>query len=386
MEAGRRHVNIGKSPYRPRAALGLLILLLTFLPSEGALAAPPAVPIDPVESIIRAFDNHQVVALGEGNHGNLPGHELRLKLIREPGFHRVVRDIVVEFGNSRYQDLMDRYLQGEDVPRDELNKVWRNTAQGNAVWDVPIYEEFYRAVRELNLTVSAEERLRVILGDIDFDWSQVRTTEDYMRQPQRSDAYVADVIGREVLSKGRRALIIHGDLHFARAPTVWEPQEQAAPPHRHVLDGASADGARTIVTILEGAGVDVFSIYTNTLTDLAALQPDVVQWEAPKLALLVNTGLGREPFSTFNPAPRRVDGEWMVADRAHSALLQEQFDAILYLGPVEDIRYSLPSPELCDDDEFLAMRFFRMEVSGFVGDVERAKQYCQFVAASRASN
>jgi|TARA_B100000315_G_scaffold186180_1_gene175468 erythromycin esterase-like protein len=77
-------------------------------------------PVEPTAAILEAFQTHQVVALSEGGHGNEQSHAFRLALIRDPRFAATVDDIVVEFGNSLYQDTMDRYVQGADIPDDEL--------------------------------------------------------------------------------------------------------------------------------------------------------------------------------------------------------------------------------------------------------------------------
>lgn len=89
--------------------------------TAGTSAAQPK-PVDPIEAILDAFTSHDVVALDEGRHGNEPGHNLRLKLIRHPSFPLNVNDIVVEFGSARYQEVMDRYVRGEDVPAGELRR------------------------------------------------------------------------------------------------------------------------------------------------------------------------------------------------------------------------------------------------------------------------
>jgi hypothetical protein len=110
--------------------------------AQGVLSSPkPAIPVDPIIGIVNAFETHTVVALGEGNHGNEQGHAFRLELIRDPRFAAVADDIVVEFGNSLYQDVVDRFVNGEDVPYGELSRVWQNTTQAHPVWDRPIYEE-----------------------------------------------------------------------------------------------------------------------------------------------------------------------------------------------------------------------------------------------------
>src|SRR6185436_15320208 len=119
-------------------------------------------PVNPIEGILAAFRSHTIVALGEGNHNNEQGHEFRLSLIRDPRFPLLVNDIVVEFGNSRYQDVMDRFVRGENVPAAMLRQVWQNTAQSGWAWDSTIYEEFYRAVRDVNSNQSPDHQLRVL--------------------------------------------------------------------------------------------------------------------------------------------------------------------------------------------------------------------------------
>ena len=87
------------------------------------------------------------MALGnEEFRGNEQCHAFRLSLIRDPRFTGAVNDIVVEFGNARYQDLMDRFVEGEEVPYESLRQVWLNTTQPVQEWAFPIYEEFFRAV------------------------------------------------------------------------------------------------------------------------------------------------------------------------------------------------------------------------------------------------
>lgn len=349
----------------------LLPAVLAVATWPAVAIAAPAAPLDPVEAIVDAFDDYQIVALGEGNHGNLPGHAFRLQLLRDPRFLAQVQDIVVEFGNSRYQDVIDRYVAGEDVPADELRRVWRDTAQANPVWDVPIYEEFFRAVRDVNAGLPAEKRLRVVLGDVPFDWSAVRTVADYNRQPQRNDLASSAIIRREVIAKGRKALVVFGDMHFLREQLPF--------------DGTGTrPQARSIVAILEAENVRVFSIYTNSFVDPATLQPDVATWQPPRIALLQGTPLGGAPFVTFQPVSVIVDGQRVPVDPALSPTMEEQFDALLYLGPPSAMRSSLPAPALCQDQAYLDTRFFRMTLVGMGAQVEQAKQYCRMVGAPAA--
>ena len=107
----------------------------------------PAVPLEPVGAILKAFRSHDIVALDEGDHGNEQGHAFRLSLVRHPEFAATVNDIVVEFGNALYQDVIDRFVRGDNVSTVSLRRVWQNTTQPHFAVDLPIYEEFFRAVR-----------------------------------------------------------------------------------------------------------------------------------------------------------------------------------------------------------------------------------------------
>jgi erythromycin esterase-like protein len=132
--------------------------------AAATVSPKAAVPANAIDAVIDAFRTHRVVALGEGPHGNEQGHAFRLALIRDPRFAATVNDIVVEFGSARYQDVMDRFVNGDDVPRDTLRHVWQDTTVGTPLWDKPIYEEFFRAVRAVNAKLRPERRLRVLLG------------------------------------------------------------------------------------------------------------------------------------------------------------------------------------------------------------------------------
>lgn len=66
-----------------------------------------ATPTDPITGILEAFKTHDVVALCDGGHGCEQAYAFRISLIRDPRFAYIVNDIVVESGNSLYQEMMD---------------------------------------------------------------------------------------------------------------------------------------------------------------------------------------------------------------------------------------------------------------------------------------
>jgi hypothetical protein len=137
-----------------------LCLVLASQPACNLSRLWKARRVDAISGILDAFRTHQIVALGEGIHGNNQAHAVRLALIFDPRFATVVNDIVVEFGTARHQALMDRFVSGGNVPYAELRKAWQDTAVSHAGWDLPIYEAFFRAVREVNASLPSDRQLK----------------------------------------------------------------------------------------------------------------------------------------------------------------------------------------------------------------------------------
>ncbi|HEY1307748.1 MAG TPA: hypothetical protein VGF24_29555 [Vicinamibacterales bacterium] len=325
----------------------------------GQTNTTPAVPLEPITAILDAFRTHDIVALGEGRHNNEQGYQFRLALIRDPRFAATVNDIVVESGSSTHQNVMDRFIRGESVPDKVLRLAWQDTTVPDGPWDIPMYEEFFKAVRAVNASLPADRKLRVLLGDPPFDWEHA-TREEAIRITVQRDPFAAELIQREVLARKRRALVIYGDGHLMRRPTL---------------------GGSSLVTRLEGMQARVLNIWTHTSgADLQTLQPDLNTWPTPALAFTRGTTVGAAPFSVFRGVGAS-DGTG----------IEDEFDAVLSVGPSSSItiRRSEIAPSLCEDAEYMRMRLSRMALieganappPGIESPSERLKRYCAGVGA-----
>jgi hypothetical protein len=206
--------------------------------------------------------------------------------------------------------------------------VWQNTTQNSSVWDRPVYEEFFRAVREINSSSPRDRQLRVLLGDPPVDWDSLRDGARNIWTPDR-DRHAADLIRREVLDKGRRALVLYGDAHLFRA------------------------GLRAITVQIErSARAGILAITTAISSSkfglLSTVQPDVASWPVPSIARVRGTALDAQQF--------------------------QYYDALLYLGPPSTMTTSQLAPELCSDSTYMEMRLRRM-ASNQRG-VRQLKNYC----------
>jgi hypothetical protein len=178
-----------------------------------------------VEALLSAYDGVDVIALGEA-HARKVDSDLRLRLIRHPDFPKKVHFIIVEFGNSLYQPLLDRYINGEDVPITELRHVWRDTTQIGG-WNSVVYPEFLAAVREVNQTLPKAGRLRVIAGDPPIDWGKVRSRKEILAISSLRGFPVS--LGKVAVMRGEKALMIYGTSHILRPRfELWAAEESAA--------------------------------------------------------------------------------------------------------------------------------------------------------------
>jgi hypothetical protein len=353
-----------------RRSLGPLTLAFALLAGTAvAQSAAPvaAIPVEPIAAIVDAFRTHEIVAMQL--------QPFLLSLIRDARLPAVVNDIVIETLSARYQDAIDRFVRGDDVPRDVLRKAWEDhTVPGTGVQ----VEEMLRAVRAVNAVLGRDRHLRVIAGDPPIDWDNITSREDHRRWIELRDSYPADLIRRQVLDRGRRALVAYGQGHLQRRQIVSNYD-------------MSTWQAQTIVSLLErDAGVRVFNIWT--LLDRNAQLPEgVASWRVPSLAIMQGTTLGAADFGTYSrglgdgirfvvraepgaaaayqlvPLPRE---EWKTMR------MEDQFNALLYLGPPSSTTDAPMPAGLCQDTQFVKTHIERLALFAPPVEIENFKRSC----------
>ena len=160
--------------------LGVIFGLFLLLCAAQAEQQPK--PQDATSAVVELFHTHNIVMLGEAHDGKQE-YEWLCKLVATPEFANHVDDIVVEFGNSLYQKSVDRYVSGEDIPVDEVQKAWRNVIASVPPVS-PVYGWFYRAVRESNMARHGKHQIRLLMGVLRVIGTRSRTLQisHHMRQ------------------------------------------------------------------------------------------------------------------------------------------------------------------------------------------------------------
>jgi hypothetical protein len=313
-----------------------------------------ATPQDAITAILEAFQSFRVVSFPGGHTDANETQALLRALVADPRFGATVDDIVVEFGSSRYQDVMDRYIRGEDVPQSTLQRAWLDAVQPGISIDNQNTPAFFRAVRDANATRPADEKTRVLLGDPPIDWDHIRDRADYRRWEIQRDSYPADLVRRLVLAHNRRALIVWANGHLMRQGiltnydmTSWQSQ--------------------TIVSLIEApGGTRVFTVRAEG--SLKEWQANTASWKPMTLTTVRGTALGAVDFSEFESPDQRyhIRGEedFVPIPRAEWAQrrLEDIVDAILYTGP--DLTSSGIWQQLCADPGYVKMRIDRITLIG----------------------
>lgn len=170
-------------------------------------------PQDATQAMIELFHTHDIVMLGE-IHGNQQEYEWLCNLVRTPEVADSVDGIVVEFGNSLYQQTVDRYISGEDVPFEQVQKAWRNMIASVPPVS-PAYGWFYQAVREANMERHSRHRMRLLMDSPPGDRDKIKNSSDLAPYENGGEGWYAQVVKREVLGKASPRIADHGNGTFS---------------------------------------------------------------------------------------------------------------------------------------------------------------------------
>src|SRR6266852_6232920 len=209
----RRIFLMFQAPVARFSAVIVLLISATPVSAERAVVHEK----DIVKAIVDQFDKSDLVGLGE-LHGSQADQDLRFQIIHSKAFARKVHIIAVEGLNALYQEDLDRYLRGEDVPLAQVQKVWRDST-GIFVGPVilTVYQQFLSEVRSVNRGLPARLKLRVIAADPPLNWAKVQSPADFRSILGQRAVFGVEVIEREVMQKGQKALLVFASGWLTRS-------------------------------------------------------------------------------------------------------------------------------------------------------------------------
>jgi hypothetical protein len=360
-------------------------------PPPRVVGTPAATSGEPrpqggVRAVLDAFVGASIVALGEF-HALQEVGDFYLALLHHPDLPGTVNDVVVEFGNARHQDLADRFVAGEPVADAALRRIWRDhTASVSTIWDAPMYEAVFRAVRAINRTLPAARHLRILLGDPQLDWGAVRGPDDFIPLLLQRDAHYAMVMEEEVLRRGRRALFLAGTAHVFRASNPGPPAGMAPGTPSPDAGGPGAtppsrDEGHNAVQRVERhypGETHVIVPHVGFGARTSELEPRLADWPRQGLAPVAGTwlaGLGAGLLYSEGTMLRGPDGQ--PIDPYAGLTLGDMAHAYLFLGRRADLTASRPNPAIFRGDEAYLAELQRRQRATRGGDLDTASLYAE---------
>jgi hypothetical protein len=247
--------------------------------------------------------------------------------------------------------VIDRYVNGETVPYPELRKVWSDTPGWFPTVTYAGSINIYSTIRDVNAKLPPDQRIKVWLGEPPMDWAATRTKADWDPLVKQRDTYPAELIEREVLAKGKKALIIYGAGHLISQPIVLMTNPPA--PNIRMLIDAKHPGALFVVTPYVG--------YIQKEC-AARFERHIKGWPVPALATPIRgstleTDIWRKGCSAFAKPEDMTPDKFDETNRNTLGLTS---DALLYLGPRKSLMTGPRDPDILLDLEYRAEMDRRM--------------------------
>ncbi|MGD6818291.1 ChaN family lipoprotein [Metabacillus sp. 113a] len=170
--------------------------------------------LTPEQYILSKFEEHEVILLGE-DHAVKNTLDLAISLIPQL-YQSGVYTFGMEFGASEDQADLDRLITSEEYDETEARRLLFNY---NVRWAYKEYADIYKAAWKLNKSLpKGERKFRILNLSYMYNWegySGMRTPTSLKKVFHKGNilAFRANLVEREILSKGEKLLVLTGTPH-----------------------------------------------------------------------------------------------------------------------------------------------------------------------------
>lgn len=266
--------------------------------------------------IIQAFQNYNIIGLGEGAHGLENSHTFFQKLFDNKKIQEIINVVIVEFANIDYQAILDKYIFGEEVSLGELCKVWRESTQSpGRLGEIPVYFALLQKIRSVNLTLPPEKKIKVVGGDPSIDWKAINTWDDYKNQIGFSrDTFPANLSIDFAIHDLKKVLLIYSGFHLTKIfdKTIAHP---------------------TITTAINKKYKDVMKVIEVFNPKAFQLEEQIKDWPLYSIVDLSEDKIGNLPAKNMFSSITNNKGEKVTLFKGYK--IKDLFDAFLFVGFAE---------------------------------------------------
>jgi hypothetical protein len=288
---------------------------------------------DPQKFLLRALADHRVVILGEVHHR--PRYwAFNSSLVRDKAFAERAGVIYMELP-ANDQPLVEKFLAAPKSDPQPIIEMLRDMLW--AGWPDQAQLEFFKAVWEVNQGLPREQRLRIVLTDMQPPWKDITSRADLERLEVDRDQAMAENVLRDLREHSadlRHALFIVGYEHaWVNLTAGGVPMKSAGWRLREKL-----------------GDTNVFAVFPHSpvIANMGGNQPSRIALGLFETAF---SALANRPMSF--PLDHGPFGE-QVFDASTDILTADPFrngyQAYLYLGPFDDESFSPLIPGFVTDD------------------------------------
>ncbi len=311
-------------------------------PSAADVLHAPA----PDDYLLARFVRADVVLLGE-DHAIKQHLEFVAGLI--PKLHAAgVRNLVMEFGAAEDQAELDALVTAPEYNEAAASRLMFNY---NTMWSWKEYRALYRAAWTFNKTLAPGQKpFRIVNMSYIYDWRGylgAGTPQDLKRVFPRGtvDGFRANVISREILDRGEKALVLTGTLHaFTR---FGMPQTQN-----------DSDGF--CLRTHNALGNRLFRAYGNRITNIMFHQALPAQPRAEHRFVQPGGGEVERLMRANGNRPIGFDLRGAAAGTIREGsyyglcdldlTLGDLFDGYVFLAPLASLAAATPDPAFLNDN------------------------------------
>ncbi len=179
--------------------------------------------------ILQQFQDHDIVILCERHHSDLSQYELIKEILSDEYFKNNVKNLFTEIGIINLNPEINNFLQTKGLDSIYVEKKlseFQLNASFWALWENYNYHYLLRTIYDLNN--NTDKQISYYPSDVEFDWSQVKNIEDYVREQDfeiepRDSLMAYNIINKykELKSQGNtKALVIMNYRHAFKIHTV----------------------------------------------------------------------------------------------------------------------------------------------------------------------
>jgi hypothetical protein len=179
--------------------------------------------------ILQQFQDHDIVILCERHHSDLSQYELIKEILSDEYFKNNVKNLFTEIGIINLNPEINNFLQTKGLDSIYVEKKlseFQFNASFWSLWENYNYHYLLRTIYDLNN--NSDNQISYYPSDVEFDWSQVKNIEDYVREQDfeiepRDSLMAYNIINKykELKSQGNtKALVIMNYRHAFKIHTV----------------------------------------------------------------------------------------------------------------------------------------------------------------------